>query len=137
MRMRQIIATHPDVQGNTNESLLRAIEHSYACAQACIACADACLAEEQVAELRQCIRLNLDCADICAATASMASRRTGSNESILLEMLATCATACRLCADECQQHARMHRHCALCAEACDDCEKSCNDAIQSIRSFHI
>ena len=136
MRIRHIIATHPDVAGNTNESLLRAIEHSHACAVACVACADACLAEEQVMELRQCIRVNLDCADICTATAAMSARRTGSNESMLLDMLATCASACRICADECLRHARMHRHCALCADACEDCEKSCNDAIQSIRSFH-
>ncbi|PZR46774.1 MAG: four-helix bundle copper-binding protein, partial [Stutzerimonas stutzeri] len=63
--MQEMIATHPDVKGNTNDALIRCIEECYSCAQICTSCADACLAEEMVAQLRQCIRLNLDCADIC------------------------------------------------------------------------
>ena len=59
--MREMIATHPSVQGNTNDVLIRCIEECYSCAQTCISCADACLAEEMVEQLRQCIRLNLDC----------------------------------------------------------------------------
>ena len=38
------------------------------CELACNACADACLAEEDLSALRRSIRLNLDCADVCAAT---------------------------------------------------------------------
>ena len=71
-----MISTHPDVQGSTADKLLRCIEDCYSCAQTCIACADACLAESMVEQMRQCIRLNLDCADIGAATGAMASRRT-------------------------------------------------------------
>ena len=36
-------------------------------AQVCTACADACLGEDDVGELTRCIRLDLDCADLCAA----------------------------------------------------------------------
>ena len=68
MHTQEMIATPPDVRGNTNTALLTAIDEAYACAQACTSCADACLAERAVADLRQCIRLNLDCADVCAAT---------------------------------------------------------------------
>jgi hypothetical protein len=63
--MQQMISTHPQVQGNTNEALIRCLEECYSCAQTCISCADACLAEDMVDQLRQCIRLNQDCADLC------------------------------------------------------------------------
>ena len=63
MHARDIISTHPDVRGNVSEALVRCIDECYACVQACTACADACVAEEMVQQLKQCIRLNLDCAD--------------------------------------------------------------------------
>ena len=134
MQVQQMIAAHPDVEGNTNDALLRCIEECYSCAQTCTSCADACLAEEMVAELRQCIRLNLDCADICAASGAIATRRTGSNETAILETLSACATACRLCGEECERQADRHDHCRICAEACRRCEQACTEAIQSIRS---
>jgi hypothetical protein len=85
-----------------------------------------------VAHLRQCIRLNLDCADICAATARVATRRTGSNEELIRSMLATCVTWCRLCGAECRKHAGMHEHCRYCAESCERCEKECDAALTSL-----
>ena len=82
MQTKEMIATHPDVRGNVNQALVDAIDAAYACAQTCTSCADACLAEDMVAQLRQCIRLNLDCADVCDAAATLGSRRTGSNEEV-------------------------------------------------------
>jgi len=96
MHAHQMISTHPDVRGHTNDVLIRCIEECYDCAQVCISCADACLAEHMVQELRQCIRLNLDCADICATTGKIATRRTGSNEELTRLMLQAWATACRM-----------------------------------------
>ncbi|MEX0759736.1 MAG: four-helix bundle copper-binding protein, partial [Tistlia sp.] len=104
----------------------------YRCAQACTSCADACLAEESVADLRQCIRSDLDCATICTATGEAASRRTGSNEALLRELLEVCRSACRTCAEECERHAGMHEHCRICAEACRSCEAACADALPTI-----
>ncbi|MCH8686439.1 four-helix bundle copper-binding protein [Pedomonas mirosovicensis] len=132
MHAEQMIRTHPDVRGNTNDILIRCIEECYDCAQICISCADACLAEEMVQELRQCIRLNLDCADLCATTGKVATRRTGSNEELIRITLQACATACRLCAEECERHARRHEHCQVCAEACRRCEQACMGAMNSI-----
>lgn len=133
MQVSQMIASHPSVRGSTNEALLRCIEECYSCAQTCTSCADACLAEEKVADLRQCIRLNLDCADICVATGAMGSRRTGTNEPALLAALQACQTACGICAAECEEHAGMHEHCRICAESCRRCEQACAEAIASIR----
>jgi hypothetical protein len=134
MQVGPMIATHPDVQDSPNPALLRCIERCYSCAQTCTSCADACLAEEMVADLRRCIRLNLDCADICLASGAIATRRTGSNQSVVVEILGTCATACRLCGEECARHAEKHEHCRICAEACRACEQACEEAIRSIRS---
>jgi hypothetical protein len=133
MLAREMIGTHPDVKGNINEALIRCIEECYSCAQACTACADACLGEDMVKELRQCIRLNLDCADVCAATGAVASRRTGSNEEVIRQMLQACAAACRLCGDECERHAGHHEHCHVCAQSCRRCEQACQDALRSMR----
>lgn len=132
MHVQQMIATHPDVGGDTNEALIRCIEACYECAQTCTSCADACLAEGMVKDLVQCIRLNLDCADVCSATGSVASRRSGSNELVIKRMIETCADACRLCGEECEKHAQMHEHCRICAEACRRCEQACRKAAETI-----
>lgn len=132
MHTREMIATHPDVQGSINAALIEAIDAAYECAQTCTSCADACLAEEDVARLRQCIRFNLDCADVCAATATLGNRRTGSDEEVIRKMLDACATACQLCGEECARHAAHHEHCRICAESCRRCEAACRKALQTM-----
>lgn len=99
-------------------------------AQTCTSCADACLAEPDVQDLRQCIRLNLDCADVCNTTGRLATRRTGSDEELIRRMLDVCATICRLCGEECARHA--HEHCRICAEACQRCMQACQEASGTI-----
>lgn len=132
MHVQQMISTHPELHGNINEALIRCIEDCFDCAQACTACADACLGEAMVKELKQCIRLNLDCADACTATGAIASRRTGSNEEVIRQMLSACEAACRLCGEECERHAQMHEHCRVCAEACRHCQGACAEAVRSM-----
>lgn len=133
MHAQEMIRTHPDVRGGTNDALIRCIEECYDCAQACTSCADACLGEDMVKELRQCIRLNLDCADLCAVTGAVATRRTGSNEEVIRRLLQACETACRLCGAECARHASQHEHCRVCAESCRRCEQACREATQSMQ----
>lgn len=128
MSIKEMIGAHPDVRGNVNAALATCAEECLQCAETCAICADACLAEDMVKDLRQCIRLDLDCADICALTARIAARRTGSNEEVIRQVLAACETACRLCAAECDRHAKMHAHCRICAEACHRCEAACQEA---------
>lgn len=132
MHVREMISTHADVQGNTADRLLTFIEQAYDCAQACTSCADACLAEDMVADLRQCIRLNLDCADICATTAAMASRRTGSNVEVLRLVIRACGEACRLCGEECMRHADAHEHCRICGDLCRKCANACEAALGDV-----
>ncbi|WP_442755709.1 four-helix bundle copper-binding protein [Methylocystis sp. JAN1] len=136
MHAQEIIGAHPDVRGQVNGALIHCIEECYDCGQTCISCADACIVEVDVAELRQCIRLNLDCSDLCFATGSIATRRTGSNEELIRSTLESCAIACRLCAEECEKHAARHEHCRVCAEACRRCEEACEGAIRTIGFGH-
>lgn len=135
MHARQMISTHPHAHSNTNDVLIRCIEACFDCEQSCIACADACLGEEMVEQLTRCIRLNLDCADVCRAAGSLATRRTGSNGTTLRAVLEACGLACRACGDECDRHAQRHRHCAVCAQACRECGRLCQEAAQSIEAL--
>jgi hypothetical protein len=123
-----MIASHPHTDGGGNGALIACIEACYDCAQACTVCADACLGEEMVKDLVRCIRLDLDCADICQATGRVASRQSAAEVGLTLQMIAACQEACRLCAEECERHADRHAHCRICAEACRDCESACRDA---------
>jgi hypothetical protein len=126
----KILETHP--QATANEALARCIEQCFACALTCTSCADACLAEEQVTQLVRCIRLNLDCADICGATGRALTRQTSSDPGLARSILEACAEACRVCAQECGQHADHHEHCRICAESCRSCEQACDDLRSSI-----
>jgi hypothetical protein len=132
MHAQQMIASHPHVKGDTNDALIRCVEECYSCAQACTSCADACAGEQTVQQLTQCIRLNLDCADVCKATGAVGTRRTGSNEEVIRQMLRACETACRLCGEECERHASQHEHCRICAEVCRGCERACAEALRSM-----
>jgi hypothetical protein len=126
----KMLATHP--QATANEVLARSIEQCFVCALQCTSCADACLAEEQVQDLVRCIRLNLDCADICDATGRVLTRQTSSEPRLARDMLEACAQTCRACAEECERHAHHHEHCRVCAEGCRRCEQACEDLRSSM-----
>jgi hypothetical protein len=128
MQAQEMISTHPQARGRVNDAFIRCIEECYSCAQTCTSCADACLAEDMVKDLRQCIRMNLDCADVCNVTGRIMTRRTGSDEELARRILDSCAAACRLCGEECARHAKQHEHCRICAEACHRCMQACEDA---------
>ena len=81
--VQEMLRTHP-VQSQVEMSALAdCIEACYDCAQTCTTCADACLGEDMVAGLVRCIRLNLDCADVCAATGRLLSRQTAADWTLL------------------------------------------------------
>lgn len=135
MRAHQMIATHPHVQGQVNEALARCIEACFDCAQTCASCADACLGEPMVAELVQCIRLNMDCSDICLTSGLIGSRRSGGDAPVIQAQLTACRLICGRCAAECERHAERHEHCRICAEACRDCERACAAALASLPQY--
>lgn len=125
MRSAQMIATHPAAPEGQSENLIACLEACFDCEQACTACADACLHEEMVADLRYCIRTDLDCADVCATLGRALSRASKPDADFMRSLLQACLDACRACAEECRRHASMHDHCKHCAEACTTCERNC------------
>lgn len=128
-----MLETYPkDLGGVDRQKLAECITACFECSQTCTACADACLGEDMVAELTRCIRTDLDCADICAATGNILSRRTGYDANTTRAVLEACRIACKACADECEQHADMHEHCRLCAEACRRCETACSELLATL-----
>lgn len=127
-----MLETYPRSINLDRRALAATIDSIISCSEACTACADACLSEPDVADLVKCIRTNLDCADICSATARVLSRHTGYDANITRSLLEACATACQSCASECAAHATMHEHCAVCAEACRQCEAACRTLLAAI-----
>lgn len=121
----QVRATLSRRSGPVDEPVARCIEACLESAQACISCADSCLAEAATARLDRCIRLSLDCAEACAATGQMLTRRALPNATLRRRMVETCADLCRACAEECDRHGVEHAHCRVCAEACLACERAC------------
>ena len=130
---KQMLDTYPRGFNLDAGVLAAAIEALSDCAQACTACADDCLSEEQVQDLIKCIRLNLDCADVCAATIRVVSRQTEYDANVTRPLLEACIAACRSCGDECSSHAEMHEHCRICAEGCRRCEQACQELLSEMR----
>jgi hypothetical protein len=128
--MLTMLATHPDGSRPDSEARNRAAQALAACAEYCAACADACLAEEQAMDLRRCIRMDLDCSDICGAAARVVARQTFGDASMFSSLLTACIEACERCAEECDQHAEHHEHCRLCAEACRRCASACSELLE-------
>ena len=130
---RQLLDTYPrDV--NLDADLLAAtIDALSDCAQACIADADDDLSEQDVAELVKCIRLCLDCADVCTATVRVISRQTEYDAGVTRSLLEACAATCKSSGDECERHAHLHEHCRVCAQACRRCEQACRELLDAMK----
>lgn len=85
-------------------------------------CADACL-HERGADLRHCIALDMDVAELANATAGMLIRFA--DPPALVAALEACRATLRACAEACRSHGAHMRHCAVCAEACERAEEQC------------
>jgi hypothetical protein len=123
--LKRMLDTHPHPAGSNGDAARDCIEACSACAQACTICADACLSEEQhLQQLVSCIRLNLDCADVCRVTAQLLTRPSHRDAPALQAQLEACIQICRACADECAGHTSM-QHCKICADLCRKCVEAC------------
>ncbi|RCW73276.1 four-helix bundle copper-binding protein [Saliterribacillus persicus] len=97
----------------------KAIEALHECMEACNHCYDACLQEDDVKMMAPCIRLDRECADICAYLEQALVRNTP----FAKELAGVCATICEACGEECRKHD--HDHCQKCADACFNCAEVC------------
>jgi ferredoxin len=71
---RQMLDTYPRAPSVDADLLAATIDALSDCAQACTADTDADLSEDNLAAMVRCIRLCLDCTDVCTATAGVISR---------------------------------------------------------------
>ena len=128
---RQMLDTYPRTLIVDAGLLAATIDALSDCAQACTADTDADLSESNLAEMVTCIRLCLNCTDICNATIGVISRLAEYDASATRPLLEACAAICERCGDECEQHAEMP-HCRVCAEACRRCERACRDLLDAL-----
>lgn len=122
-----VLSDHPSKDTFDLHELSRCIQALLECSAACTVCADACLAEDDVTSQLHCIRTDLDCADICSATARVLSRAAPSGD-MWRHLLEACAKACAECAAECERHTG-HKHCQLCGQMCREAEKACQQLL--------
>ncbi len=130
---RQMLDTYPTAVDVDADVLAAAIDAINDCAQACIADTDADLSEQHLTEMVRCIRLCLDCADICTVTAKVTSRPADYAANVTKPLLEACVAICGSCGDECERHARMHDHCRVCAQACRRCEQACRELMDTLK----
>jgi hypothetical protein len=113
--------------------LAAAIDAVSDCAQACDADTDADLDEHNLAEMVKCIRLCLNCVDVCTATAEVISRPAAYDADVAKPLLQACVAICQSCGDECERHAQHHAHCRVCAGACRRCEQACRELLSALK----
>lgn len=129
---RQMLDTYPHQSRINADVLATAIDALNDCVQACITDTDADLSERNLADLVKCIRLCLQCTDICAATAGLLSRPADYDSNVTKPLVEACVAICKSCGDECERHAHMHAHCRVCAEACRRCEQACRELLAAM-----
>ena len=103
---KQLLDSRPRKSGVDAALLTRTIDSLTDCAQACIADTDDDLGEQNLSDMVTCIRLCLDCADVCLATGKILSRQTAFDLATARAALQACEETCRVCGDECQHHAQ-------------------------------
>lgn len=75
--------------------------------------------------LARCIRLDLDCADICDATGRILSRKTATESQMPRASL-------QACAEECENHTGHQEHCRNCVKTCRRCQTACNNVLSEM-----
>ncbi|MFI7480987.1 four-helix bundle copper-binding protein [Kocuria sp. M1R5S2] len=123
----------PEVSREERSAEAECIRACIETAESCLIGADACVEEDAVAELRECLRAQQDCAALCTATAEVLARRgfpeSGGGSAVLRSLLETCREAARVCGHACDEHAEAYEHCAVSAEAARRCEQACAELL--------
>ena len=132
MSTAEMLDTHPANAIVDRDTLARAIDACLTCSQTCTACADACLAEPDASSMQLCIRDDLDCADVCAATSRILTRQTAWDAPLKRAVLEACIQACSTCAASCGEHRDHHEHCRICADACEACGQACRAVLHAL-----
>lgn len=125
-----MLKTNPEAMFAPVEVVSECIQACLECAETCTSCADACLGEH-AQQLDHCIRLTLDTADICAATARVVTRQKAPDLGLIAMALELSVACCQASALECGRHAPVYAHCQVCASACHRCADACRAMINA------
>ena len=132
--LESVIAGSSSLESVHIKSLAHCIEMCLQTAASCTACADECLDEPDIANMRRCIRLNLDCADIVGLLARLLSRRGDPELTTLRTYLEAATSICGAAAAESAKHGADYEYCKLNAENCMDCARECDAALSMLCS---
>ena len=133
MTILEMITSSPAPAVVEATALAHAVERLEEAAQADNACADACLAEPDPTPMRACIRRTTDAADVLGTTARVLSRQTVPDLGLVRVLLEAATVAAKRAAAECENHAAMHVHCAVAADASRRCEAATRSLLESVR----
>jgi hypothetical protein len=134
MTTLEVLSSVPQTLTVDASLVAAAIDAANACAVACSACASACLSEPDAAAMAQCVRDDLDCADLCGVTARHLARLNASDRQLTIAVLTACIEACVQCAGSCAPHRDSHSHCRLCEQACNRCEAACQALLDAVKA---
>ena len=134
MTTLEVLSSVPQTLTVDASLVAAAIDAASECAVVCSACASACLSEPDAGAMAQCVRDDLDCADLCGVTARHLARLNASDKQLTLAVLAACIEACVQCAGSCAPHREHHEHCRLCEQACNRCEAACQALLDAIKA---
>lgn len=123
--VRAALDAHPDPASSAGDEALECMYETAQSSYVCTTCADACLVETGHGDLSQCIRTNLDCAELCSIAGRFLARPGHQDRETLERILEACALGCRACAEECRRHEDMD-HCRVCADQCERCAEACD-----------
>jgi len=128
--IESMISTRPNGLKRDSKRIAECVATCAECELACLACADACLVEHDLGMLRRCMRVTMDCAEVCGITARLLARPFSSDSELEWALLEACARACAVCGAACYHQAEKHEHCKLCGDACRRCEEICRELLR-------
>ncbi|EPY2276410.1 four-helix bundle copper-binding protein [Clostridium sporogenes] len=106
---------------NSTDKFQKCIDECNRCAQACYECFKACLDEPDVGARKNCIKILVECAQMCEMSSGIMSM----NGQFAKEHCQLCATICDKCAQECEMF--KDDHCQKCAQECHTCANECRN----------
>ena len=130
---RQILDTYTRTLHADGDLLAAAIDAISDGAQACQTDTDADLSEQNLAEMVTCIRLCLNCTDVCAATGAGTQPPSWIRPRSHQAAAAILHRHLQKLRRRSKQHAAHMPHCRICAEACRRCEQACRDLLNTLK----
>lgn len=109
-----------------SEDMRRCIENCTNCRNACLETIDHCLRMGGKHADADHLRLMMDCAEICSASASFMLRGSPFHT----YTCGVCAEVCARCAEDCERLAGEDSTMQRCAEVCRRCAESCQQMAQ-------